>query len=75
MMDVLRTKLEADAAQVRADLRRDMRMLVWHLEDATRALEEGQRVPSNLIANYTMMTDLISRWNLLREILPCLEDK
>lgn len=70
---MLRTKLRIDAARVRAELKRDLQALARNIEDAIGSIDEGKRLPPRLVVNEAMITASIAEWNLLREIVPCLE--
>ena len=51
---------------------------LMHLEQeigsAQRALAEGKPVNAHLIANASMLTEEIARWNLARDLMPFVQE-
>ncbi len=62
--------LEHERAHLRPGIRREIETLQHKLAGALRELEADDSLDPHLVANSAMLTALIARWNLARELAP-----
>ena len=72
---MLRHRLDSVRVTAQRDLLAEIINLEHRLRSARQAVESGARVDEHMIANAAMMTSTIARWNLVRDLLPFVEDK
>ena len=74
-VSMLRHRLDSVRVTAQRDLLAEIVNLEHRLRSARQAIESGAHVDEHLIANAAMMTSTIARWNLVRDLLPFVEDK
>lgn len=72
--DILGLTLRRKRERVLNEIRSELLGLKHKIDYALKATEDGEQVNAHLISNVHMVTALIAEWNLLVEIMPCLEE-
>ena len=72
---MLLTRLRVESEGTKNRLQAALRDLEHKAQSARRDLEAGKALDAHLIVNASSITEEIARWNLVRDILPLVEDE
>ncbi len=69
-----KTRLDIERASVKTRLRAELINHRIRVEHAIAALDGAKQIDEHLIANASMLTADIARWNLVRDLTPLVAD-
>jgi hypothetical protein len=73
-LNLLVTRMGQERTRAAAELTSGITSLIHKLAAAMKDIQAGRSVDAHLIANATMLTETIARWNLTLDIAPIVDE-